>query len=697
MAMTDYKSKLVATGGLNYGASGETVKLYVAYKSSQNAATNQSTVYVGMYIVVSGGWDIGRWGDDSGSYVGKTTLTFSGVVPAGTKGTYWLVENKSFTVNHNAEGKASTTIYWKWGVNSSWGQMVTPSGSFNITLPSIARNSSVNATNCHIGDNTYITISRASNTFKHTVQYKIDGQSSYTTIANKTTATNITFSTDTIKETALSLLPTTSKSVNCSIRCYTYDSAGAQVGTASADTMVLTGKDADLAPTLNPQIADTNSTMSSLTNNGVVIVKYYSKPQCFFNATTKYNATIKSYKVTNGSKVLTTDKGIFTDGVEDNAFIFTVTDSRGYTAIDTVVLIDDHRFIQAIKPTLVFSTTSPELVTENDTTTFKFNLSVKGNCYNGLISPSNNTYAQTRPYYRYREVNGTWSDWIRLASSVLEEDNKYFNENKTSYNITKEIAGLDYKKSYEFQARIYNTLEAINSGTQIKKTTPVFEWGENDFQFNVPVKLNRNQVSGEAWYSTTNKTGGGLNMGNTDMVGVNSIYFGDMCSAKGEGFGFPNFDAKEGETQTYDYLKCYGGNIGLVPNHPTNTTEYKLCHTKGETLTYAAHTPFAAFLADSSKGIYFSIPLNKPLVGVSGFTVKGKVAVRCYDGAKVNPTSGTAVFTLENAVSEGFTITTVIRNGVLVVKLLLTQALNATTHSVISVAPYSTNLQVTFT
>ena len=272
MAMTNYTSKLVATGGLNYGASGETVKLYVAYKSTQNATTNQSTVYVGMYIVISGGWDIGRWGDDVGSYVGKTTLTFSGVVPAGTKGTYWLVENKSFTVNHSTDGKGSTTIYWKWGVNSTWGQMVTPSGSFNITLPTIARASSIISSNCYIGDSTTITINKAASSFTHTLQYKIAGQSNFTNLVTKTSASSYKFNTANIADAAYNLLSTTGKTISCTVKCITYSGSTA-IG-EKTDSFTLTGKDSVLAPTLNPSIEYTNDNIINNTKSNKVVKNF---------------------------------------------------------------------------------------------------------------------------------------------------------------------------------------------------------------------------------------------------------------------------------------------------------------------------------------------------------------------------------------------------------------------------------------
>ena len=100
MAMTDYTSKLVHTGYAN-GNSARPIQVYVAYKSSQSIDTNRSTIYVGMYVTTIAGYPIGAWDDFNGSYVGTTALTFDGSIP-NFSGTRWLVENKSFTVDHNS-------------------------------------------------------------------------------------------------------------------------------------------------------------------------------------------------------------------------------------------------------------------------------------------------------------------------------------------------------------------------------------------------------------------------------------------------------------------------------------------------------------------------------------------------------------------------------------------------------------------
>ena len=47
----------------------------------------------------------------------QKSLTFNGDIPSNTA-SRTLASGKTFTVNHNADGSGSATIYWKWGVNS---------------------------------------------------------------------------------------------------------------------------------------------------------------------------------------------------------------------------------------------------------------------------------------------------------------------------------------------------------------------------------------------------------------------------------------------------------------------------------------------------------------------------------------------------------------------------------------------------
>jgi len=130
----------VHSGWLNYGSGGE-LKLYVYYSTSTDYSTLKSTINCHMWFSVPTNWTIGPWSKNTDSYCGQTNLTFNGAIGSCGAGNYDVPNSyKSFTVNHNATtGAATARIYWKWGVNSAWGQTQNPSGYFDITLPTIPR------------------------------------------------------------------------------------------------------------------------------------------------------------------------------------------------------------------------------------------------------------------------------------------------------------------------------------------------------------------------------------------------------------------------------------------------------------------------------------------------------------------------------------------------------------------------------
>lgn len=637
MAMTDYSSKLVATGKL--GDSTETVKLYVAYKSKQDIANNKSTVYVGMYIVVSGGWNIGRWGDNSGSYVGKTTLTFDGTIPEDTTGTRWLVENKTFTVNHDAEGKASAKIYWKWGVNSSWGNMVTPSGSFTYTLPTIPRVSSITATNANIESATTITISRASSSFTHTLQYKINGQSSYTNIVSKTTATSYKW---TIPKAAYDYVGSTAKTVTISINCITY-SGSTKIGEA-AKTITATCSESKCKPTLAPTVTDIGKISTVLTGDADTVIKYYNNISYTIGATAKNGATIKSQKITCGNKSATAASGTI-GYVESNKFTISVTDSRGFSNSTTIT----KTLVNYVKVTCNLTASA---VLDSSTNTATVSLTVSGNWYNGSFGAKTNAITVQ---YRYKTNSGSYGSWTTLTAT----------KSGNTYKATKSITGLDYGNTYTIEARAYDTVNdngATNnfglatSGAKTVSAKPVFDWGKSDFQFNVPVKMPQS-----VYYDTTNKTGGGLMMNNSDISGCNAIIFGDVSNSGNEGLNYARSDGN------WDILKLQNGRMYVIPNFPDNTTAYSLYYTSGDKLTLSGAVGFNGYITSGSTELFFSIPLSKPVVAASSVTISGKILCRGVEGYLYNPATSTSTLDLSNP--NGFTITKAVKENSIYLRL----------------------------
>ena len=58
------------------------------------------------------------------------------------------------------------------------------------------------------------------------------------------------------------------------------------------------------------------------------------------------------------------------------------------------------------------------------------------------------------------------------------------------YTATANIEGLDYRKTYVFQARVTDFLGTVESGTKIVVSRPLAEWGADYWKFNVPTYIN---------------------------------------------------------------------------------------------------------------------------------------------------------------------------------------------------------------
>ena len=217
-------------------------------------------------------------------------------------------------------------------------------------------------------------------------------------------------------------------------------------------------------PTISPTITDTNSTTVALTGDSSKLVKYYSNAAITIGAAAVKKATLTSKKVTCGSKSRTSDGTI--NAVESGSFVFTATDSRGNTTEKTVT----PSFVEYIKLTCNLGNNMPD---------GDGNMTVKatGNYFNGSFGAKSNSL---NVYYRYKTAGGSYSSWA--AMTVTKSGN--------TYSATANLTGLDYQTAYVFQAYAVDKLATVYSSEKTGKATPIFDWGENDFAFNVPVTIN---------------------------------------------------------------------------------------------------------------------------------------------------------------------------------------------------------------
>jgi hypothetical protein len=109
------------------------------------------------------------------------------------------------------------------------------------------------------------------------------------------------------------------------------------------------------------------------------------------------------------------------------------------------------------------------------------NVRIHGNYWSGNFGAHDNVIILM---FRCKSPDDAdWRDWVHvpIEDILLGEDNTYAVE--TTYTVP------DYMKKWAFEARIADMLETVDSAQRSVKAFPVFDWGEDDFNFNVPVKF----------------------------------------------------------------------------------------------------------------------------------------------------------------------------------------------------------------
>lgn len=449
----------------------------INYTISYNQVSNQTTVTFGDVIWAYFGkrdWytkassTITVTAADNTSATGSTSATTpANATTDGSVKTFTAAPNPpSITVTHsNATGAKSVNI----GISSSifvnpsanGTQQVTIKGDGSTTAASgtYAPASSVTCSTADIGSAPTIQISRNSTSFTHTLTYEFGSLSG--TIATKTTSTTITswkFPTSFYAQ-----IPN-AKSGTGTITCNTY-SGDTLLGTKTC-SFTATTNESLCKPTLSPTVEDSNSAAVALTGDANTFIRYISDAAITSGAAARNSATLKSIKVTCGSQSITTSTGTI-QKVDSGTFTFTATDSRGYSTTQTI----EKTLINYINPTCNLNISNP-------TTDGNLSFTITGNYFNSGFGAVNNTLSVS---YKYKAGSGNYSNNIEVTNITL---------NNNTYTANISLTGLDYKETYTFQAFTIDKIKSVNSAEKVIKTTPVFSWSNDDFEFNVPVKFN---------------------------------------------------------------------------------------------------------------------------------------------------------------------------------------------------------------
>ena len=228
----------------------------------------------------------------------------------------------------------------------------------------------------------------------------------------------------------------------------------------------------------NATVKDITPETIALTGNANIIVLNESMIEYSYTATATKSATIKSHYIECGDvKVEGMFQGVI-DDAQSGLFTFGATDSRGLTTTFPL----QKQVVNYVKPTC-YQHLKAELAGETGAT---ITLTIDGNYFNGSFGLAAN---ELKLEVRHTQNDGTMGDWVVLTDGLIPT----FNEN--TYSLTTTITGFSYSQSYTFQCRATDKLNVVQSAQYTVRVRPIFDWGEDDFNFNVPVNINAETLS----------------------------------------------------------------------------------------------------------------------------------------------------------------------------------------------------------
>lgn len=378
---------------------------------------------------------------------------------SGTMGT-------SGSIAHDTDGSKSVAVAVDvrgYTIGGGGGSGWRANGSKSVALTNIPRASGIGATDANIGATSVIAISKKSAAYTHSIAYQFGSLTGYIDADGnpvgsevKLSATNIPFKVPT---TFYAQIPN-AKSGICTLTCRTY-SGSTLIGSPTTATFTATASEALCAPSVSGTAVDSNPTTLALTGDANKLVRYYSAALLTISAAAKNSASIQA-KTIDGTGVALDVNTRTIQAVEKGDFTFSATDSRGYSGS------------AAVKKTLIpyVKLTCNVIASRPQPTDGSGRLQISGNYFNGSFGAQANALT-----LEYRPAGG---DWVSLTPTV----------SGNAYSAQVNLTGLDYTQAFNFEIRVADKLASLTRQATIGKGIPVFDWGEADFRFNVPVWLN---------------------------------------------------------------------------------------------------------------------------------------------------------------------------------------------------------------
>lgn len=433
---------------------------FIENEANDYITTNKSIIIVESYL--------GRpSGQSTQSFGGTATLkaTCDGQEKSKSKtwnyganqiagGAWLLLNSEEFEVEHNADG--TKTINVSTSLSTTAFSPNSAGANDTIDLTTIPRATASPNLDGYIESSIPISLSPASQNFKHRLYYSYNGKNGY--YPSDSGFFGNTGSLD-LDKSFYDYTPQATGIGN--IILYTYDENGNEIGNKSGTLTVRCDKE-KCKPIITATIVDVNSNTTSLTDSDTKLVKGYSHAQITYTITPRNGAIIQS-KTVNGSILGDTPFVIY--NISTNVFNIMAIDSRGF---DTII-VKTNEMIDYVPLTLEFNAFRPT------PTGSEIKVNFQGNYYNSGFGSANNTLALAWSYK-------SKSDNDFIDGGMFTEGVDYsINGNRFSSNgdIILSTSLFPYQENYEIALHYTDKLIYQASVKSVPKGKPALYWQDH--------------------------------------------------------------------------------------------------------------------------------------------------------------------------------------------------------------------------
>ena len=367
--------------------------LTLSWTATQDVNTNKSTV----------SWTLSNSGGDASWYAMRHLIvTIDGTTVYTRDARYeqyaGTISSGSITLSHDSNGQKSFTVTIQAAVYNS---AVNARANKTFTLDRIYRTSTLSSGDFTMGTAGTITVTRANNTYTHTVTYSFGSQTG--TIVTKSSSTSISFTPST---SLASQVPNATSGI-LTLTCETFN-GNTSLGTTSI-TKTLNVPDSIKPTVSSATYANTNNSL------GVYAATLSAIKMTAISATAGTGATIQSYSTTfNGQTYNGTS---FTTAIPATSgsynLVITVTDSRGRTGTKTYTIA----YAAYSAPTLSFTAVRTDASGNADDTGAYMKFTMTGTACSVKSGSTEKNSATGKIEYR-KVGDSTWTTLNATASGL---------------------------------------------------------------------------------------------------------------------------------------------------------------------------------------------------------------------------------------------------------------------------------------